>query len=240
MSDQDSRISADPTRHVLASTLGNLAVQMRELRDSESVLEVLATAAVDIVPGARWACISLVAGRKVRSHAPTDEVSARLDQMQVDLGEGPAFDVLRERRTVHVEDLAAESRWPHFSRGAVEFGVRSMLSFRLFISNESLGVLNLYSDTPHVFTDESLAAGKILAQHAAVAMKGVATEEQLQGAVASRDVIGQAKGILMNRDNLTGLQAFATLIRASQETNVRLADVARLLVSDHEAAVACD
>jgi GAF domain-containing protein len=115
-----------------------------------------------------------------------------------------------------------------------------MLSFRLFISTENLGVLNLYSDTPHAFSDESLAVGKILAQHAAVAMKGVATEEQLQGAVASRDIIGQAKGILMNRDNLTGLQAFATLIRASQETNVRLADVARLLVSDHEAAVAGD
>jgi GAF domain-containing protein len=240
MSDQETRIKADATRHLLASTLGDLAMEMRELRDSESVLEVLSTAAVHIVPGTRWACISMVSGRKVRSHAPTDEVSARLDQMQMDLGEGPAFDVLRERRTVHVEDLAAESRWPHFARGAVEFGVRSMLSIRLFVSSENLGVLNLYSDAPHAFTDESLAAGTVLAQHAAVAMKGVATEEQLQGAVASRDVIGQAKGILMHRDNLTGLQAFATLIRASQETNVRLADVARLLVSDHEAAVAGD
>ena len=56
----------------------------------------------------------------------------------------------------------------------------------------------------------------------------------MQSALASRDIIGQAKGILTHRDNLTGLQAFAALTRASQETNVKLVTVARWLVNEHE------
>lgn len=240
MSDQYPPLPTEQIRHLLAGSLGDLAVEMRALRDPQAVFHVLSAAAVAIVPGSSWAGVSVVAGRKVQSHAPTDEVSSRLDRLQTDLGEGPAFDVLHERQNVYVEDLGTETRWPHFTAVAADLGVRSMLSFRLFISGENLGVLNLYSDAPHAFTDESFEVGEILSQHAAVAMKGAAAEEQLHGAVASRDVIGQAKGILMYRDKLTGLQAFATLTRASQETNVRLADVARLLVSDHEAAVAGD
>jgi AmiR/NasT family two-component response regulator len=66
---------------------------------------------------------------------------------------------------------------------------------------------------------------------------GTAAEEQLQLAVASRDIIGQAKGILMHRDNLTGIQAFNVLIHASQETNIKLADVARWLVNEHQSGL---
>jgi AmiR/NasT family two-component response regulator len=65
-------------------------------------------------------------------------------------------------------------------------------------------------------------------------MAGAAAEEQMHSAVATHDIIGQAKGILMHRDNLTGLQAFAALTRASQETNIRLVNVARWLVNHHE------
>ena len=69
-------------------------------------------------------------------------------------------------------------------------------------------------------------------------MAGAAAQEQFDVAVASRDIIGQAKGILMHRDNLTGLQAFALLTRASQKTNVKLIEVARVLVADHERGLA--
>ena len=81
------------------------------------------------------------------------------------------------------------------------------------------------------------SAGTILAQHAAVAMAGVAAENQSQAALASRDLIGQAKGILMHRENLTGLQAFNTLAQVSKGTSIKLVDVARWLVEEHENAV---
>ena len=89
------------------------------------------------------------------------------------------------------------------------------------VRSENLGALNLHGDAAGVFTDESLFVGGVLAQHAAVAMVGAAEVSQLHAALVSRDIIGQAKGILMHRDNLTGLQAFEALTRASQTTQVK-------------------
>jgi hypothetical protein len=106
------------------------------------------------------------------------------------------------------------------------------MSFQLFVRSENLGALNLYADQPGVFSAESREFGTILAQHAAVAMVGAAHESQFRSALATRDIIGQAKGILMERQNLYAAQAFAVLLRASQETNTKLVDVARLVVSE--------
>src|SRR5262249_53489266 len=108
------------------------------------------------------------------------------------------------------------------------------LSFQLFVRCQNLGALNLYGDETSVFSDDSVEVGAILAQHAAVAMVGATAESHFQAALASREVIGQANGILMHRDNLTGLRAFNTLAQASKETNIKLVDVARWLVAEHE------
>jgi ANTAR domain len=125
-----------------------------------------------------------------------------------------------------------------FARAAVERGAHSLLSFQLFVRSENLGALNLYGGDPGVFSADSMEVGAVLAQHAAVAMVGAAAANHFQVALASRDIIGQAKGILMHRDHLTGLQAFAMLTRVSQETNVKLVDVARWLVAEHENSLA--
>jgi GAF domain-containing protein len=186
------------------------------------------------VPGTSWAGISRVHGRNVTAEVPSDPIAAALDQLQTQLGEGPALSALSDRQPVFIKDLTEETRWPNFVATATRLGVHCLLSFRLFVIGESLGALNLYGAAPEALTQDSIATGEILAQHAAVAMAGASAEEQLHSAVASRDIIGQAKGILMNRDNLTGLQAFATLTRASQETNIRLVDVAEWLVNEHE------
>lgn len=218
----------------LAETLGHLAVQMQSLKSSDQVLNAIVEAAVPIVPGASWAGASIVHRRRVEPAAATDDVVARLDELQTNLQEGPALSVLDDRRTLLVDIIAGDERWPQFVPTAIDYGVHSMLLFPLFVQRETLGVLTLYGATPHVFTDASVSIGEILAQHAAVALAGSTAEEQLHLAVASRDIIGQAKGILMQRDRLTSLQAFATLTKASQETNVRLVDVARWLVDEHE------
>jgi len=94
-----------------------------------------------------------------------------------------------------------------------------MLSFRLFVTSGGLGALNLYGAAPDAFTDESITTGEILAQQAALAFAGATAEQHFAAALASRDVIGQAKGILIDRDNLTRLQAFAALAKASQQTS---------------------
>lgn len=139
-------------------------------------------------------------------------------------------------RPQRLPDTAADARRPNYVRAAAERGVRSKLSFRLFMERQVLGSLNLYGGQVNAFTDESEAIEGAVARHAAVAMSGSSAETQFQTALTGRDVIGQAKGILMHRDNLTGLQAFALLTRVSQETNTKLLDVARFLVAEQESA----
>jgi putative methionine-R-sulfoxide reductase with GAF domain len=186
------------------------------------------------VPGARWVGISLIEGRKVVAKAPTDPIAAKLDELQNELGDGPCLTALREHQTVHIEDMSTETRWPEFSRQAIALGAYSMLSFQLFVESETLGAMNLYGARAGCFTEESVEVGAVVAQHAAVAMFGAAAVNQFKSALASRDVIGQAKGILMERNNLTGEQAFAMLTRASADTNIKLVDVARWLVAERE------
>lgn len=225
---------ADQPLERLAEVFGDLAVEMQAQKGSTDTLQSIVEAAPKVVPGARWAGISLVQGTKIVSEVPTSRSVAELDQLQSDLNQGPCLTALREYHTVHIDDMRTETRWPDFGREAQQRGMRSMLSFQLFVRSENLGALNLYSDEPGAFSEDSFLIGEILAQHAAVAMIGAAAETQFENALATRDVIGQAKGMLMQRDNLTGLQAFSLLTRASQQSNIKLVDVARWLVNEHE------
>lgn len=225
---------ADQPLERLAEVFGDLAVEMQAQKGSTDTLQSIVEAAPKVVPGARWAGISLVQGTKIVSEVPTSRSVAELDQLQSDLNQGPCLTALREYHTVHIDDMRTETRWPDFGREAQQRGMRSMLSFQLFVRSENLGALNLYSDEPGAFSEDSFLIGEILAQHAAVAMIGAAAETQFENALATRDLIGQAKGMLMQRDNLTGLQAFSLLTRASQQSNIKLVDVARWLVNEHE------
>lgn len=225
------------TGRILAQTLGNLAVEMQAQMDSTDTLRTIVAGAAGIVPGARWAGISLIEGKRVVAKVPTDPIVAKLDDLQSHLGDGPCITALKDHHTVRIDDMGTDGRWPQFAKQAMELGVRSLLSIQLFVNRNNLGALNLYGTELNGFTDNSVDIGLIVAQHSAVAMAGAAAESQFQTGLASRDIIGQAKGLLMARDRLTGVQAFALLTRASQETNMKLADVAQWLVTEHEKAV---
>ncbi len=205
--------------------------------DTATLLRTVVAASVDILHGISWAGVALIDGVRVTSAAPTDDVARSLDELQDRLGEGPAISVAGEEGAFIVPDLGQEQRWPEFVGAAVRVGVQCLMSFRLFAEGGEVGVLTLYGPLPNHFSQDDLAVGEILARHVTVAMAGAAAQEQLQRAVASRDLIGQAKGILMHRDRLTGLQAFGTLVRASQETNIKLTEVANVLVTDFEATL---
>ena len=219
----------------LAETLGTLAQEMQAQSDPAATLRSIVEAAITMVPGARWAGISLIRGQQVTPQAPSDGLVAELDQLQTDLSEGPCLSALRDHHTVHIDDMAGETRWPRFVRAANERGIRSLLAFQLFVRDENLGALNLYSDGVAAFTDESVIVGELLAQHAAVAMVGATEKAQFHTALASRDVIGQAKGILMHRDQLTAFQAFELLVRTSQNANMKVIHIARWVIDEHEA-----
>lgn len=124
-------------------------------------------------------------------------------------------------------------RWPRFAPVALERGVATMCSFQLFTSNDgTAGALNLYAGQPGVFDESSLDTGALFASHAAIALYGAKRSAQLTEALRSRDAIGQAKGILIERFTLSEDRAFAMLVRSSQETNIKLHAVAEWLVDE--------
>src|SRR5690348_9007058 len=185
-------------RNDLAEVLGDLARSLQDEQDVDQLLNEIAVAAVDTVPGAEHAGLMVVeARRNVTTRAVTAELVTQVDQAQYRTGEGPCLNAMYEQHTVRLSDMATDSRWPNFSREALATGVRSMLSFQLYVIRDNLGALNLYSSRVAAFTDESEQVGLLFAAHAAVAMAGARRQENLVRALTLRDLIGQAKGILM-------------------------------------------
>ena len=149
---------------------------------------------------------------------------------------GPCLDAVFEQHTMRVPDMRHEQRWPRFAERAAAVGAQSMLSFQLYVEGDNLGALNLYSGEPNSFTDESEEIGLLFASHAAVAFADAQKLDQLHQAVAARDVIGQAKGILMERYQISAEQAFRLLIRVSQQRNRKLRDLAAELANTRQLA----
>lgn len=200
----------------------------------EDTLALIVRGAVATVPGAEHAGVSLLrSDGSIISYTPSSETVSEVDQLQSTYREGPCVTALWDEHTVVVHDLTAESsRWPRFAPEAASQGVASMLSFQLFTRGDTLGALNLYSGKPESFTLEAQNLGGLFASHAAIALAGAQHVTQLHQAMASRDLIGQAKGMLMERFDLDAAAAFAMLVNSSQHTNMKLVDVARWLTGE--------
>lgn len=222
-----------PGEGVLADRLSDLARELQEESDPDVVLADIVGAAIALIPGTDEASISLVTDRRhIRSQAPSSNLAAQVDLLQDETGEGPCLDAAYEQRTVRVPDMAQEERWPKFSARASQLGVGSMLSFQLFVRGDNLGALNLYGRTAGGFDDESEHVGLLFASHAAIAFAGARKQQHLNQALDSRDLIGMAKGILMERYHLSADRAFEMLIRHSQEDQRKLRDIAQQVVQD--------
>ncbi|MGY1752112.1 GAF and ANTAR domain-containing protein [Blastococcus sp. SYSU D01042] len=215
----------------LGDVMSRVARRLQEEHgDVEGTLQAITAAAVATVPNAEECSISYVVDRRrVEPRAFTGELPERLDLLQQRLGEGPCLDAVWQSEVVRIDDMAIEERWPGFAQEASAAGIGSMMCFQLFVEGDQLGAMNLYARTAHAFDDEGPEIGQIFAGHAAIALAGAEHEEHLRAGIGSRDVIGQAKGILMERYRLTADQAFAALARVSQETNRKLVDIAREL-----------
>ena len=211
----------------LAQRFTVLARDMQRLTTSQEVLDHIVTAVVEMVPGAQDATITVARQRRTARSAAASSDRARLfDVLQSEAREGPCLDALFEQQTVRVDDLATEQRWPALAARAGELGARSMVCFQLFVTGSTLGSLDVLATEPGTFGDEAEHVGLMFAAHAAVALAGAQQLEHVRSALVNRDVIGQAKGILMERFKMTGDQAFLALVAASQQTNRKLHVVA--------------
>jgi GAF domain-containing protein len=213
----------------LARRLAEAARGLQQL-DPQQVLDRVVNLAVAMVPGAAEATITMVRARRhVYSAAATGELARWFDILQDETGEGPCLDAMWKQQTVRVNDLAADPRWPVLGPRAGERGVGSMLCLQLFVHEDTLGALDLLAHEKAAFTDESEHIGLLLASHAAIAVAGAQKLGHATMALVNRDIIGQAKGILMERFKLTADQAFDVLATVSQDTNRKLHVVAEEL-----------
>jgi GAF domain-containing protein len=224
--------SAGAVDDSLAWRLSELARILHAEQGLDKTLRQIVDAAVDTVPGAQHASISTVQRRReVKTLAATGELARSIDHAQYDSGQGPCLDALYGEITVRLPDLATDQRWPKFTARARELGVGSMLAVQLFVQQDRLGALNLHSRERHAFDVASEHIALMFAAHAAVAMSNEQERQSLRTAVSSREVIGQAQGILMERFRITADMAFRLLVMASQDTNRKLRDIADELTS---------
>lgn len=232
---------ADPDEYLsLEQDLSQLADRLFGSGTVAGTLQQIVALAEEAVEGCDAAGV-LTIDRDDRPHtlASGSPLAAAIDRLQINAGEGPCLDAARTGTTFYAEDLADETRWPAFSPQATRAGVRSVLAYSL--SAQRMSALNLYSGLPAAFGAHDRAKGQLfatLARHALDAAEVHATEEfktaNLNEALRTREVIGQAQGILMEREQVTAEQAFAMLRRASQHLNVKLREVAARLVETGE------
>ena len=219
----------------LARAFAEIARTLLAEETLPATLTKICALAVSTIDGCDHAGITVVHKRELSTQGATDDVPVRVDALQYETNGGPCVDAIREHEVFQADDLAHDERWPEFARRTVaETGVHSMLSFRLFAEADTMGALNLYSKETNAFDDAAREVGSVFAAHAAVAMSGAKENKQMEDALLSRDVIGQAKGILMARQDITEDVAFDLLRRASQRLNVRLAEVAKGVASGQQ------
>lgn len=168
--------------------------------------------------------------RSVSTIAHSDDRVLAADQLQYALDEGPCLDAVWTDGIYVIEDLGADGRWPRWAPGAAELGIRSSLSVHLF-TDVRLGSLNLYSTVPRSYNHADIDNARVIAAHASVVLAYNKTNQNLWEAIDSRNLIGQAQGMLMERFRLTPATAFGVLRRYSQHHNIKLIQLAEELTT---------
>jgi transcriptional regulator with GAF, ATPase, and Fis domain len=216
----------------LAEVFGEVARSLLAERDVEQTLKKIIQRAMETIEHCQHAGIDIIERRKIRPVMQSGEAATVFGRIQAEVGEGPCLDAIREQEVFVTGRLSEERRWPALSsRANEEAGIDSVLAFRLFVEEETMGVLNLYSTQADAFDEHDIAVGSVFAVHAAVALTTAREREHLEEAIQARDLIGRAKGILMTRQPITDDQAFDLLRRASQRLNVKLRDVASEVIA---------
>lgn len=215
-----------------AEDFARLAEQLLAEPQEQPTLERIVGLAVQVVDPCDYCAITLKeSDGRLTTPASTDPIATQAAELENRLHEGPCLDAIWHLGTVDVDDMEVETRWPRWAPAAADLGIRSMLSVRLDLTGQPIvASLNLFACRPDLFDSTDLAIASIFARHAAQALAVVRTQEGLRSAARSRQIIGVAEGMLMERFGLTLDQAFELLRRYSQTYNVKLRVLAERLV----------
>jgi len=202
----------------------------RKAADGSVVAELVEYAAAEL-PGVDYANVTVASRRyDVDTPAATHPSAVTLDEIQHRYREGPCLSAWR-RTTIDVKDLETETRWPRFRAEALaSTPTRSIMGFQLFAGNKTMGSLNVFAERPNAFDERTRNLGMLFATHSALVWDAARREREFREALASRDIIGQAKGMIMERYTINAEQAFELLRRLSHDTGTAVAQVAVQIV----------
>ena len=234
--------AAQPT--LLALAFASIAEKLYDAQTYDEVLRRIAEAAVATISGSFSASVTVRDEGQFRTATSTDPSAARVDKAQYQADQGPTLDAF----TAQIVDAPGfpDERWPRLGSIPTRYGVESSLSYQLHTTGDDgtdagTGSLNIYALTPDAFDQAAQEIGSIMAAHASLAARAVGNRvaledlgHHLEQALLSRDVIGQAKGILMERLKVTPDDAFDILKSSSQRLNLKLREVARELTATGE------
>ncbi len=219
----------------LERSLSELAVALFAPGTVAGTLQRIVDLAVVAIEGCDAAGVLLVEDGQVVTTTASDPLVDELDRLQVEAQEGPGLDAVSSGGAFYAIDLADDDRWRRFGPAATASGIRSILAFRL--SDRHLSAISLYAQLPAAFGAYDRAKGSIFATLAGLALDSAEDRGEqeraatnLLVALQTRELIGQAQGILMERERITADQAFDVLRRASQHLNTKLREVAQNLV----------
>lgn len=215
----------------LAARFAAVSGELMSETSEDVTFDAVVRRAVEMIPGCIHAGITLRKRRgRADTVAATDPLVERLDSVQYSVGEGPCLDAAFEHENVIVQDVRTDLRWPRWAEAAASDGILSTMAVRLHTASETLGALNLYAEQPHNFEGEAADIALIFAAHATEAMSKARLVTGLRTALESRHVIGMAQGMLASKYDLSYERAFELLHRISNDTNVRLRELAEIVV----------
>jgi hypothetical protein len=205
----------------------------------EDLLQHVAEFAVQAIPGADGAGLTLLEADRVDTMVASADFVREVDAIQYGIGEGPCITAAAQRRTVHSGSLGGEQMWPRFGPRVGRLGVHSVVSLPLLAGGEVLGAMNVYAHAKDAFDERSVRLGELYAVPAAISVQNAQVlaqarrvAVQLQAALTSRAVIDQALGIVMSRSGCTDAEAFERLRTMSQSENRKLSVVAQHIVEE--------
>jgi transcriptional regulator with GAF, ATPase, and Fis domain len=205
----------------------------------EDLLTQVATYAVQAIPGADGAGLTLLEQDRADTIVATAPFVTEVDDIQYGMNQGPCISAARDGQTIVSGSLGGDSRWPRFGGRVARLGVHSVVSLPLMTPDGVVGAMNVYAHAKNVFDDRAAELGQVFAVPAAIAVQNAHVLAQtrrlangLQSALELRGVIDQAIGILMSRSGGTDHQALERLRALSQREHRKLAEVAREIVDE--------
>lgn len=210
-----------------AVRLARISRELLVLRDEDVLMRSIVVKAVEVVEPCHEAVISERSGKQLRTAASTSGIAEACDELQHRRNEGPSVEVAWNTEVSLVSDAAQDTRWPELGRRVSDLGMSSLLAVRLAAGPQMLGSLSFYSSTPEAYDASAIATAFSFATHAAVALFAARQTAAFMHSVEARHTIGMAQGILMTRYGLNRERSFELLRRLSNQTNIKLRDVAQ-------------